>query len=100
MGRFDLRLGTGSRKLLVHALCLKAMFGYDVAQRRLMGRELLAVSFQDAGCSLVSECWVQSRFRMLGAVSFQTAGCVGWIGFFGTFLRVASRHAASFRTDT
>ena len=67
LGRFDLRLGTGSRKLLVHALCVTAMFGYDVAQRRLMGREVLAVSFQDAGCSLFSGCWVRSLFRMLGA---------------------------------
>jgi hypothetical protein len=51
------------------------MFGYDVAQRRLMGREVLAASFQ-------------------------SSEYVGWIGFFEPFLRVASRHAASFRTDT
>ena len=88
-GKLSREMGTRRRPLSVHALCLRAIFGYDVAEWGSVAGQIVAASMQPR-CSL-------------DAASMQAAACrfqSGWSENFPAAFRFASRLSESFGTDT
>lgn len=77
-GKLSREMGTRRRRLSVHALCLRAIFGYDVAEWGSVAGQIVAASMQAAACSFHS----------------------GWSENFPAAFRFASRLSESFGTDT